>query len=139
MWRIMTNRPLVYIASPYTKGDPCVNTRFQCQVFDELLGDGLVLPYAPLISHFQHTMFPRPYDVWIKYDLDFIRRANFSACLRLAATSDRIGLSGDKFYYVNESSGADGEERLFNELKKPVFYSKEELYVWVRSKAGMLC
>lgn len=112
-------KPFVYIASPYTKGDPCINARFQCQIFDELLGDGLVLPYAPLISHFQHTMFPRPYQDWVKYDLDIIPR--FDACLRLNAT-------GPNGYSVSESSGADGEVKLFTELGKPVFYSKNALY-----------
>jgi hypothetical protein len=122
------NRPFVYIASPYTKGDPCVNARFQCKVFDQLLGDGLVLPYAPLISHFQHTMFPRPYQDWVQYDLDIIPR--FDACLRLDSEG---GLPG---YKVSESSGADGEVKLFAELKKPVYYSIGALYAAV--KAGSL-
>lgn len=120
----MKTRPFVYIASPYTKGDPCINARFQCEVFDTLLDEGLVLPYAPLISHFQHTMFPRPYQDWVQYDLDIIPR--FDACLRLTA-------QGPNGYSVHESSGADGEVKLFNELGKPVFYTKADLYAWVRA------
>src|SRR5690606_24344559 len=58
-------RPLVYIASPYTKGDPCVNARFQSEVFDQMVSDGICLPYIPLWSHYQHTLFPRPYADWI--------------------------------------------------------------------------
>jgi hypothetical protein len=54
----MIKKPIVYIASAYTKGDPAVNVHFQCKIFDELLGDGVVWPYAPLVSHFQHTVFP---------------------------------------------------------------------------------
>ena len=61
-------KPIVYIASPYTKGDVAVNTYFQCEVFDKILSDGRSLPVAPLWSHFQHTVFPRPYEDWIRYD-----------------------------------------------------------------------
>ncbi len=116
-------KPFVYIASPYNKGDPCINARFQCATFDALLADGLVLPHAPLISHFQHTMFPRPYEDWLQYDLDIIPR--FDACLRLNAT-------GPNGYLVSESGGADREVALFAKLGKPVFYSTFALYDWVR-------
>jgi hypothetical protein len=124
---VSNNKPFIYIASAYTKGDPCINARFQCQVFDELLGEGLVLPYAPLISHFQHTMFPRPYQDWVQYDLDIIPR--FDACLRLTALNER-----DATYQVSQSSGADGEVALFGKLGKPTFYSKADLYAWVRAR-----
>jgi hypothetical protein len=119
-------KPYVYIASPYTKGDPCINARFQSLTFDELLGTGLVLPYAPLMSHFQHTMFPRPYQDWIQYDLDIIPR--FDACVRLDAT-------GPNGYHESRSSGADGEVALFQKLGKPVFYSVPALLDWARGKA----
>lgn len=112
-------KPFIYIASPYTKGDPCINTHFQCAVFNALLADGHVLPFAPLISHFQHTLFPRPYQDWIQYDLDIIPR--FDACLRL----DAVGPNG---YVSSVSSGADGEVTLFKQLGKPVFYSTAEMY-----------
>ena len=62
------SKPTVYIASPYTKGDPAINAHFQCKIFDQLLGDGKVLPVAPLWSYFQHILFPRPYNDWIEYD-----------------------------------------------------------------------
>lgn len=119
-------KPFVYIASPYTKGDPCINARFQCETFDQLLGDRIVTPYVPLISHFQHTMFPRPYQDWIQYDLDIIPR--FDACLRLNAKFEPLG------YVKSRSSGADGEIALFMKLEKPVFYSISALYSWVQSK-----
>jgi hypothetical protein len=118
-------KPFVYIASPYTKGDPCINARFKCATFDALLADGFVLPYAPLILHFQHAMFPRPYQDWVQYDLDIIPR--FDACLRLNAT-------GPNGYHVSESSGADGEVARCCELGKPVFYSNEALYEWARTR-----
>lgn len=117
------SRPVVYIASPYSKGDPAINTHFQCSVFDRLMNDGRVLPVAPLWSHFQHTLFPRRYEDWVSYDLALLER--YDACLRLAAEVPALG------YAVSESSGADGEVQKFEEMGKPVFRSVEELYSWV--------
>lgn len=118
------DKPLIYVASPYTKGDPTINTNFQCRIFDQLLTDGIVIPFVPLWSHFQHCILPRHYQDWIDYDLDFIRGANFAACLRLNAD----GGSALPDYYVTESSGADGEVDLFTELGRPTFYTIEDLY-----------
>lgn len=128
-------RPIVYIASPYTKGDPCVNARFQMEIFNELLGDGYVLPYAPLVSHFQHTMFPRDYQEWIDYDKEMIHACNFAACLRLNV---QYQWPSGKPYFESESSGADGEVLLFKQLGKPVFYNKPDLYDWARSLVGLI-
>lgn len=116
-------KPFVYIASPYTKGDPAINTGFQCRIFEDLMNTGLVYPYAPLWSHFQHTYYPRPYQDWINYDLAIIERMD--ACLRLNAT-------GPNGYRQCESSGADGEVQLFEEQGKPVFYTVNNLISWAR-------
>jgi hypothetical protein len=117
------SKPIIYIASPYTKGDPAINTRFQCEVFDRLLTDGKVTPIAPLWSHFQHLIFPRPYEDWTAYDLEIVQVCN--ACLRLNAEHSPME------YRVTESSGADGEEAEFEAMGRPVFYSIEDLYRWV--------
>jgi hypothetical protein len=122
------NKPTVFIASPYTKGDPAINTHFQCQVFDRLLSDGRVLPVAPLWSHFQHTLFPRPYQDWIDYDQAMLRL--YDCCLRLSASCSKTG------YCESESSGADAEVETFLKLGKPVFYSIEELYQWLDIREG---
>lgn len=119
-------KPVVYIASPYTKGDPAINTRSQMQAFDELMNDGVVWPVVPLWSHFQHIAFPRHYQDWIDYDLALIER--YDACLRL--NSEYPPLS----YRVTESSGADGEVKRFESLGKPVFYDKESLYEWAGNR-----
>ena len=116
-------KPTVYIASPYTKGDVAANVRFQCEIFDLLLADKKVLPVAPLWSHFQHTLFPRPYQEWINYDLEMLKL--YDCCLRLEAKCEAIN------YRNNLSTGADGEVAAFKQMNKPVFYSIEELYNWV--------
>jgi hypothetical protein len=119
-------KPTVYIASPYTRGDVAMNTHFQCQVFDRLLTDGKALPVAPLWSHFQHTLFPRPYEDWINYDQAMLRL--YDCCLRLTASLTYIN------YCQSESSGADAEVQTFLRMDKPVFYSIPDLYKWGDSR-----
>lgn len=125
-------KPVVYIASPYSKGDPAINTHVQCAVFDQMLTDGIVVPYVPLWSHFQHTLFPRHYQDWIEYDLSILHK--FDACYRMLAEVNRGKLS----YRVSESSGADGEVARFVADGKPVFYSLDELYDWAKSWDGVV-
>ena len=115
-------KPFVYIASPYTKGDPCINTWAQIQTFNELMDDGVVWPYIPLTSHFLHTTHPRKYQDWIDYDLDIIHKMD--AVLRIDS------ICGHMSYHVSESSGADGEELKASEIGIPIFYNKFDLYDW---------
>lgn len=118
-------KPVIYVASPYTKGDPAINTHCQMRMFSELMNDGVVWPFIPLTSHFIHCAFPRDYQDWIDYDLALIDKMD--ACLRLDAVHKPLD------YSVSESSGADGEVARFRELGKPVFYDKESLYAWVET------
>lgn len=119
----MRQKPLIYIASPYTKGDPCINAHFQCRIFDELLDDGKVLPFIPLWTHFVHSTTPRPYEDWIEYDKVLLSKMN--GVLRLNAVNEKLN------YHVSESSGADGEVKFAREIGLPVFFNRQELYLWV--------
>jgi hypothetical protein len=98
----------VYIASPYTKGDVAVNVKLQLDTFDELMTLGFA-PHAPLYSHFQHMAHPRPYEDWLKNDLEWLPTCD--CILRLPG----------------ESSGADREIARAKELGLLVFYSIKEL------------
>lgn len=115
-------RPWVYIASPYTQGDQAINTRFQMRMWDVLLDVG-VIPIAPLWSHFQHLHNPRPYQTWVEYDNEIIRRCD--ACLRMTATDEQTG------YRQHASAGADAEVLLFESLGKPVFHDFYDLMRWL--------
>lgn len=117
------SKPFVYIASPYTSGDAAMNTHFQCKVFDRMLTDGRVWPIAPLWSHFQHTLFPRPYNDWLEYDKAVLARCD--ACIRLGAELPELN------YREFASSGADCEVEWFRQYGKPVFFSIDELYDWI--------
>jgi hypothetical protein len=116
------SKPVVYVMSPYTKGDQAINTHFQMSVFNELLDDGIVTPIIPLTSHFLHIFHPRKYQDWINYDLELIDVCH--AGLRLNAEHENMN------YLIKESSGADGEEARFSVQGKPVFYNKADLYRW---------
>jgi len=119
-------RPWVYIASPYTKGDAAINTRFQMRMWDVLFDLGVV-PIAPLWSHFQHLHSPRPYGDWVAYDNEIIARCD--ACLRMTATDEAIN------YRQHDSSGADAEVRLFEAMGKPVFHDFYSLKQWIDALA----
>jgi len=82
-----------------------------------------VLPVAPLWSHFQHVLFPRPYKDWIEYNQSILNI--YDCCLRLDASLP------DFSYLERESSGADAEVETFKKMGKPVFYSIEKLYSWL--------
>lgn len=129
--RFKLGKPTVYIASPYTQGDVAMNTHFQCRIFDQLIGDDIVIPIAPLWSHFQHTVYPRKYEDWIKYDQSLLPL--YDACLRLDAAFPELG------YLQIESSGADAEVDTFKILEKPVFYSRAELYSWADEGCSSQC
>jgi hypothetical protein len=120
------SKPVVYIASAYTKGDVAINTRFQMEVFDRLMDEGKVWPFVPLWSHFQHLVFPRQYQDWIDYDLALLPR--FDACLRMKAVHPPLE------YGQWVSSGADGEVAAFRRMGKPAFFSVEDLYEWVDTR-----
>jgi hypothetical protein len=80
---------------------------------------------VPLWTHFQHTVFPRPYADWVAYDQEILKVCD--CCLRLNATVEKLG------YSISESKGADAEVAAFRSLGRPVFFSVDDLYGWARS------
>ncbi len=105
------NRLKVYIAAPYTAGDPCVNTHAAIEAGDELLSAGLA-PWVPHLSHFWHTMHPHPWEEWIELDLAWLPAAD--ALLRLPG----------------ESKGADREAGVAFDCGIPIFYTVQAVIEW---------
>lgn len=120
----MPSKPIVYISSPYTNGDPEKNTRFQMHVWHCMMEDGVVLPVAPLWSHIQHQYQPEEYETWLMYDLGMIRA--YDACYLPLARYERL---------VGKwvSKGCEREVAEFKKQSKPVFYSTEDLYDWANN------
>ncbi len=99
------SKPLVYLAGPYTSPDPCVNTNEAIQIANEIMERYPVVVFVPHLSHFWHTVTPRPYDWWLEYDMEFVRR------------SDIV------FRMSGESPGADLETEEAKSLGIPVVYT----------------
>ncbi len=108
----------VYVAGPYTKPDPCANTHEACRIAGELVSLGFV-PFIPHLTHFWHTMEPRPYEFWLEYDMEWLR-----CC-------DAV------FRFPGESSGADKEIEEARRLNIPVFYATTALCDFRRAVAGL--
>lgn len=100
----------VYIASPYTKGDVAENVRNSLEVATALAEMGYV-PFAPLLSHFWHLMFPHEHEFWMKMDLEWVTRCDYL-----------VRLPG-------ESKGADMEVKHALEVGTPVFYGMDEFVI----------
>lgn len=110
----------IYIAGPYTKGDTALNVRKACQLADYITTTTKHIPFVPHLSHFWHMMFPRPYEFWMRYDLEWLR------------------LCGALIRYEGESTGADDEARNHMALGRPIHFFREfdlpslnELDLWL--------
>lgn len=110
-------RARVYIASPYTVGDPVINTRTSLQCATRLLERGMA-PFVPLLSMFWHFLSPQPYENWLAYDTEWVLACD--ALLRLEG----------------KSSGADREVQLAVANSIPVFYSLDSLFAWHETWRG---
>ena len=71
----MLERPLIYIAGPYTHPDPVRNTHRMVKIADALLRLH-VTPIVPHLSMFWHLVRPKPYRKWLEYDLQLLARAD---------------------------------------------------------------
>ena len=98
----------VYVASQYTIGSEGENVRVSLDVGNRLINEGFA-PFCPLLSHFQHMIFPQGYDTWLTLDIEWL-----SVCDCL------LRLPG-------ESKGADIEVEYAREHMIPVFYTIEQL------------
>jgi|GEM_PF-1130927 len=107
----------IYIAGPYTKGDTARNIRVMLDAAQWVVDIG-AHPFVPLLSHFWEMVHPNPYEVWMRWCLSWVRRCD--AVLRLPG----------------ESSGADREVALAEELGIPVFTDRAALAKWVFTNGG---
>ena len=97
----------IYIAGPYSKDDPVVNTANAVKAGDLLAREGYI-PFIPHLTLFWHFISPHDIDFWYKYDMAWLAKCD---CL--------LRLPG-------ESPGADNEVHWAKKLKMPVYYSVEE-------------
>ena len=104
-------KPIVYIAGPYTQGDPVQNVNSTIKAADGLLE--FATPYIPHLNMVWHLVIPHSDpDFWYTYDNCFIPFMH--TLLRLEGSSH----------------GADNEEILARKYGIPVFKSVDELRKW---------
>jgi nucleoside 2-deoxyribosyltransferase len=113
------DRPLVYIAGPYTHPDPVANTNIAISLASELIDEGLVTPVVPHLTLLWHLVEPRPLEFWYEYDVAVLRRCD--ALFRIEGAS----------------SGADMEIDFAIAHDIPVFTSRDELNVWATERLGV--
>lgn len=104
----------VYIAGPYTTGDPVENTRRVVQTADTLIQHGFT-PFVPHLSMFWHFLYPHDVDYWYQYDIDWLEKCD--VLLRLSG----------------ESKGADNEVDIALKRGINVAYSLNDLLELKRS------
>src|SRR5262245_39762275 len=71
-----SDRPLVYLAGPYTRPDPVENTHTVIRLASELVDEGLVTPVVPHLTLLWHLVSPRPLEFWYEYDVAILGRCD---------------------------------------------------------------
>ncbi len=94
---------LVYIASPYTKGDAVLNIRRSIHFAEQIRELGYV-PECPLLSHLWHMISPHDYEYWMSLCLDKLEHCDIL-----------VRLMGD-------SPGADREVEHARKMGITVYY-----------------
>ena len=127
-----TERPLVYLAGPYTQGDVAINVHGHAMLFHRLMDEGVVWPFMPVTSHMLHLIVPRAYEDWIALDMAYLQRCD--ALLRIDVLLPVHARERDHriIYHQYESAGAENEIREAQYIGRPVFYNRESLYVWAK-------
>ena len=98
----------IYIAGPYSNGDPVLNTRKAIEAGDQLREAGYV-PFIPHVTLLWHLICPHDIEYWYEYDNEWIARCD--GLLRLSG----------------HSNGADKEVLLAISLGLQIYYTIEEL------------
>jgi hypothetical protein len=100
-------KELVYIAGPYTGGDPRINVIKAIDAAEKVAEAGYV-PYVPHLNHLWDSIHPHDYEFWMEQGAEFLDRCD--AVLRLPG----------------ESPGADREVVMAIEAGMHVYYGVEE-------------
>jgi nucleoside 2-deoxyribosyltransferase len=108
------NRPLVYLASPYSRPDPVANTNRVVLAATAMCQAGHVTPVVPHLTMLWHSIAPQDLEFWYEYDLAVLARCD--ALLRMPG----------------ESTGADAEVAFAIERGIPTFDDEAAVNDWAR-------
>lgn len=117
----MRQLDLLYVAGPYTRPDPVINTHGACKFATAIYEAGLWTPMVPHITLVWHAITPRPINFWYALDL-----AHMSRCDAI------VRLPGD-------STGADAEVAYAREIDLPIIpfesFPKDMRALWLERGA----
>ena len=113
---------LIYISSPYTKGDCASNVRMQIDAAAAIMDLGHI-PVVPNLTFLVQLVHPRLYEEWIQMYLHLVARCDF--VLRLGGESP-----GADREVAHASSLGIPVARSFNQLEE-MLLDKEERRVRV--------
>ena len=122
----MSTKPLVYISSPYTKGDQEKNLMSAFYKFIDFVNEDVVVPVAPLAMQAIHDRIPQSYEFWMRYDLGLVRKCK-------AVFAMDAAIYGDVIYTMKDSAGRAREIEEATRYGIPVFWHKSKLYNWAKS------
>lgn len=105
----------IYVAGPYSLGDPLTNVQSMMDTASKLRGLGGV-PFVPLLAHFWDQRHPMPYECWMEGCKVWVTKC--SALYRMPG----------------ESKGADEEVKLAKRLGIPVFTEFAQVEAWVAGR-----
>lgn len=75
----------LYIAGPYTKDDPVINTNAAIKVASIIFERHLYVPHLPHLTLFWHLVDPHPIGFWYALDQEYLRKCD--AFVRLPGNS----------------------------------------------------
>lgn len=109
-------RPMVYVAGPYTEPDPVENTHKAIVFADRLHATGKVACFVPHQNLLWHIVKPHEALYWYDHDLAFLKRCDAM------------------FRMEGYSPGADDEEKFAGHYGIPVFFDQHELLKWAENE-----
>jgi|SRR5215467_577434 len=98
----------IYVAGPYSTGDPVINTRNAIYAAEELIKKGHI-PYVPHLTLLWHIVAPHDLEFWYEYDQVWLRFCN--AVFRLEG----------------ESTGAANECKVARSIGLPIYLKLEDV------------
>lgn len=109
----MHDRPLIYVAGPYTNPDPVRNTHDAVNWAERLIASGMCAAMVPHITLLWHAIAPHDdVEYWYAHDI-----AHLARCDAL-------------FRFPGASSGADREVAFANDRGIAVFDDIDETIAW---------
>lgn len=119
-------KPLVYIDAAPSLHEGDVNAWHWNQLCDELLCDGLVIPFLPFWCLLGLASMPMDFTDWETHQYELVESIPFDACLR--PDFECVLTVGG--HVVRPAARVSDATRMFDRRGVPVFHEKAALYGW---------